>query len=317
MEFKDYYQIMGISRDVSQDEIKRAYRKLARKYHPDVSKEPNAEEKFKELGEAYEVLKDPEKRAAYDRIAAGRRHGERFTPPPDWDFGFDLKGGESGEGFRGFSDFFESLFGGMPGRTGRAPHAAAGRTRIEGQDQYARIDISLDTAYHGGTQSITLTFAEVSPDGTVRPAKRTLNVKIPKGVREGQHMRLPGQGSPGLFGGANGDLYLEIGYQPHRLFRAEGGDIMLDLPVTPWEAALGETVTVPTLGGKVELKLPVNAQAGQKLRLKGRGLPGHPPGDQYVILRIVAPPAVTEEAKALYRRMAQTMPLNPREEMGV
>jgi len=314
MEFKDYYQVMGIARDASQDEIKRAYRKLARKYHPDVSKEANAEEKFKDLGEAYEVLKDPEKRAAYDRVAAGRRHGERFTPPPDWDVGFDLHGEDIA---RGFSDFFESLFGGKPGRARWSADSQSWSPRIEGQDQYAKIYISLEDAFHGCTQAIKLGSSAIDRQSAASRKTRTLNVKIPRGVREGQHIRLPGQGSPGAGGGGNGDLFIEIRYRPHRLFRADGGDIVLELPVTPWEAALGETVIVPTLAGKVELTLPANAQAGQKLRLKARGLPGHPPGDQYVILRIVAPPALTEEAKALYRKMAQAMPMNPRKEMGI
>lgn len=317
MEFKDYYKIMGLSRDASQEDIKRAYRKLARKHHPDVSKEPNAEERFKELGEAYEVLKDPEKRAAYDRIAAGRQHGERFTPPPDWAFDFEFGGGGfTGRDATGFSDFFDSLFG--RATRGRKREARGGRAGpVSGQDQYANIYISLEEAFSGGTQTITLAIPEIDAQGLVANKTRTLNVKIPKGIKEGQRIRLSGQGGTGWMGGTAGDLYLEIRFKPHRFFHAEGTDISLDLPVTPWEAALGLPVTVPTLGGKVELKLPPNSQNGQKLRLKGRGLPGNPPGDQIVTLRIVIPSAATPEAKDLYRKMAEVMPINPRAHMGV
>jgi curved DNA-binding protein len=315
MEFKDYYQIMGVPRDASQEDIKRAYRKLARKYHPDVSKEAKAEEKFKDLGEAYEVLKDPEKRAAYDRISTGRHHGERFTPPPDWDMGFDFGGGGfTAEGGGGFSDFFESLFGRSQGPR-RRPSRGAWTGPLPGEDQQARIYLSLEDAYAGGNQSITLEIPEIDAQGRLVTRTRSLNVKIPKGVREGQRIRLAGQGGPGLRGGPGGDLYLEIHFKPHRLFRVEGGDVYLDLPVTPWEAALGKTVTVPTLAGRVDLKLPPNSQSGQKLRLKGRGLPGDLHGDQYVTLRIVTPEATTTEAKNLYKKMAEVMPMNPRVHM--
>jgi curved DNA-binding protein len=315
MEFKDYYQIMGVSRDASQDEIKRAYRKLARKYHPDVSKEPKAEEKFKALGEAYEVLKDPEKRAAYNRIATGRRQGEQFTPPPDWDVGFDFGGGGfTGGDTAGFSDFFESLFGRPSGRR-RRPASGGWNAPMPGQDQQARIYVSLEEAFSGGSQTLMLETPELDSQGRLVTQPRALNVKIPKGVKEGQRIRLAGQGGSGARGGAAGDLYLEIHFKPHRFFRAEGRDIFLELPVTPWEAALGKTVTAPTLAGKVDLKLPSGSQSGQKLRLKGRGLPGKPPGDQYVILRIVTPEASTPEAKNLYSKMAEIMPMNPRARM--
>ncbi|MGX2038699.1 DnaJ C-terminal domain-containing protein [Methylocaldum sp. MU1018] len=317
MEFKDYYKIMGVTRDASQEDIKRAYRKLARKYHPDVSKERNAEERFKELGEAYEVLKDPEKRAAYDQIATGRQHGERFTPPPDWGFDFDFGGGGfTGRDATGFSDFFDSLFGRATGRRRRESRSGWGGP-LPGQDQYANIHISLEDAFSGGTQTVTLAIPEIDPQGRLVSKTRTLNVKIPKGIKEGQRIRLSGQGGSGLQGGAAGDLYLEIRFKPHRFFHAEGADILLELPITPWEAALGQTVIVPTLGGKVELKLLPSSQSGQKLRLKGRGLPGNPPGDQIVTLRLVTPEAATAEAKALYKRMAEIMPTNPRAHMGV
>jgi len=317
MEFKDYYKIMGVSRDASQEDIRRAYRKLARKYHPDVSKERNAEERFKELGEAYEVLKDPEKRAAYDRIATGRQHGERFTPPPDWAFDFGFGGGGfTGGDATGFSDFFDSLFG-RATRGGRRETRGGWSGPAPGQDQHANIYISLEEAFAGGAQTVALAIPEIDAQGRIVNKTRTLNVKIPRGIKEGQRIRLSGQGGRGWMGGAAGDLYLEIRFKPHRYFHAEGADISLELPVTPWEAALGQTVTVPTLGGKVELKLPPNSQNGQKLRLKGRGLPGNPPGDQIVTLRIVTPEAATAEAKALYKKMSEIMPMNPRAHMGV
>jgi curved DNA-binding protein len=255
MEFKDYYKTLGLARDASQDDIKRAYRKLARKYHPDVSKEPNAEARFKEVGEAYEVLKDPEKRKAYDQFGANWKEGQDFRPPPGWEPGFSFSGGGfTNEG--DFSDFFESLFGQARGRR-------RGGFRTRGEDQVARINISLEDAYNGATQSISLNVPEQAPDGSVVANTRTLNVRIPKGITEGQRIRLAGQGSPGLGGGPAGDLYLEVGFRPHRHFHADKRDIFLDLPITPWEAALGQTVTVPTLGGSVELRIPAGSQSGR------------------------------------------------------
>lgn len=310
MQFKDYYTIMGVARDASVDDIKRAYRKLARKYHPDVSRERNAEEKFKELGEAYEVLKDPEKRAAYDRLASGRRAGEEFTPPPEWSSAFDF-GGAAGPGFGRFSDFFETLFG--RGRRGAADSFEDAFGGAFARDHHAAISIDLEDAYHGTTRAITLTSSEVGP----RQTRRTLHVKIPKGVMEGQRIRLPGQGGHSGKDPKAGDLFLEVRFNPHPLFRADGRDIVLELPVTPWEAALGATVPAPTLGGTVQLKIRPNSQAGQRLRLKGRGLPGNPPGDEYVILKLVNPPGDLVEARNLYRKMAETVRFNPRAAMGV
>ncbi|MGR8980654.1 MAG: DnaJ C-terminal domain-containing protein [Gammaproteobacteria bacterium] len=315
MEYKDYYKIMGVSRDATPEEIKRAYRKLARKYHPDVSKEPNAEAKFKELGEAYEVLKDPKKRTAYDRIGHNWREGQPFTPPPNWQTDFDFGRGDSALHGAGFSDFFEALFGGGfgPGREG----VVFREFHRHGADQNARIQIDLEDAYKGGEQLISLNTPVVDANGRVISNVRTLNVKIPKGIKAGQRIRLAGQGMPGSKGGSSGDLYLEIEFRKHRYFQAKGRDIYLDLPITPWEAALGATVSVPTLGGKVELKIPPGSQSGKQLRLKGRGLPSQPAGDQYVTLKIVTPPADSEAAKKLYEQMAKLMPLNPRLEMGV
>jgi curved DNA-binding protein len=314
MEFKDYYKILGVARDAGQDEIKRAYRKLARKYHPDVSKEPDAETRFKEVGEAYEVLKDPEKRKAYDQFGANWKEGQEFRPPPDWEQGFSFGGG----GFTGggdFSDFFEALFGQQA--RGRGGAHRQGGFRARGEDQVARIMIGLEEAYSGAAHPITLNMPERGPDGSVVANTRTLNVRIPKGITEGQRIRLSGQGSPGLGGGPAGDLYLEVAFRPHPHFRADKRDIFLDLPITPWEAALGQTVTVPTLGGSVELRIPAGSQSGRKLRIKGLGLPGDPAGDQYVILKIVTPAATTDAARAFYERMAQELPMNPRADLGV
>ncbi|MDX1432300.1 MAG: DnaJ C-terminal domain-containing protein [Gammaproteobacteria bacterium] len=308
MKFKDYYQVMGLERDASQEEVKRAYRRLARKYHPDVSKEPDAEARFKEVGEAYEVLKDPEKRAAYDRFGKDWKAGQDFRPPPDWEPGFEFDGG----GFTSsseFSDFFESLFG----RGGFERGRGGGGFRMRGQDQHARIDVTLEEAFNGSQRQLTLEGADAS--GARR--QRTLNVRIPKGVTDGQRIRLSEQGGPGIGDAPPGDLYLVVHIQPHRLYRLEDRNVILDLPVTPWEAALGATIEVPTLGGKVDLKIPAGSQSGRKLRLKGRGLPGRVKGDQIVVLEIVTPEASSDEARSLYEEMARRMPMNPRERLGV
>ncbi|TCK17755.1 curved DNA-binding protein [Thiogranum longum] len=317
MEFKDYYKIMGVERDATQDQIKRAYRKLARKYHPDVSKESDAEERFKEVGEAYEVLKDPEKRAAYDQLGANWKAGSDFNPPPDWDAGFEFGGGGFTAGDAGdYSDFFESLFGqGFAGARGGGQRRGGYHAR--GEDHHAKVLIDLEDAFNGATRTITLRHPELDASGHVVNRERTLNIKIPKGVKEGQRIRLTGQGSPGMGEGPAGDLYLEINFKPHPLYRIEGRDLYLDLPVAPWEAALGATVKTPTPKGSVDLKIPAGTRSGQKLRLKGRGIPGTPPGDIYVIPQIVLPPANTDEAKALYRKMEQELAFNPRSKLGV
>lgn len=316
MEFKDYYQIMGVARDATQDDIKRAYRKLARKYHPDVSKEKDAEARFKEVGEAYEVLKDEEKRAAYDQLGANWQQGQEFRPPPDWNTGFEFRGG----GFTGgdsaeFSDFFESLFGRSGFGGGRA---SGGGFHAQGQDRHARVLIDLEDAYTGATRAISLRVPEVDPQGHVVTRQRSLNVTIPKGIRAGQHLRLAGQGTPGVGQGKAGDLFLEIEFRPHKLYRVEERDVYLDVPIAPWEAALGASVKVPTPGGAVEMKIPPGSSAGRKLRLKGRGLPGATPGDFYVVLQIAVPAADTAAAKALYAKMAEEMKaFNPRDKLGV
>ena len=314
MEFRDYYQIMGVERSATQDEIKRAYRKLARKYHPDISQDPDAEAKFKEMGEAYEVLKDPEKRAAYDQLGRNYKDGQDFTPPPGWDAGFEFSGGGfSGADTAAFSDFFESLFGGGFTRAG----GRSGGFHARGQDHHAKILIDLEDAIHGASRTITLQVPEVTQQGHVVTRNRTLNVTIPKGVKQGQQIRLTGQGAPGMGDGGAGDLYLEIEFKPHKHYHVEGRDIYLDLPVTPWEAALGGKVKVPTPTSEVEMNIPAGSHAGKKMRLKGRGIPGKTAGDFYVILQISLPKADTEKAKALYTQMKQELNFNPRQKLGV
>lgn len=285
MQFKDYYQTLGVSRDVSEEELKKAYRRLARKYHPDVSKEADAETHFKEINEAYEVLKDPEKRAVYDRLGSQYRAGDAFRAPPGWDAGsqFDVEGMGGG-----FSDFFETLF------RGQARRGGFGGAR-RGSDQVASVVLPLEEAYRGGQRRITLS----GPGGT-----RTLDVQIPAGVMPGQRIRLAGQGEAGTGGGA-GDLYLDLEIAPHPLFRLEGRDIYLDLPVTPWEAVLGATITVPTLGGPVQVQVPPGSQSGRRLRLKARGFPGSPPGNQYLTLQIQIPTISSDREKALYEELGQ------------
>lgn len=296
MEYKDYYKILGVDRTAAAEDIKKAYRKLARKYHPDVSKEPNAEEKFKELGEAYEVLRDTEKRAQYDQFGGQYRHGQSFTPPPGW----QESAGGFGRGNSNFSSFFENMFaGGMGG--GRSSEGFFAR----GDDVNAKITISLEEAFHGTNKTIR------RPTGATQTG--TVNVKIPAGVSAGQKIRLAGQGKAGM-GGQDGDLYLEIQIAAHAFFRVENKDLILDLPLAPWEAALGTKITVPTFAGKISLTIPAGARSGQKMRLKGRGLPGKPAaGDQFVVLQIQTPPANSDSQKVLYRKMADSFDFNPRD----
>jgi len=315
MKFRDYYDIMGLKRDATQDDIKRAYRKLARKYHPDVSKEADAEQKFKEVGEAYEVLKDPEKRAAYDQFGSDWKAGQDFNPPPDWDAGFEFSGG----GFTGgnasdYSDFFEQLFGGGFGRAGGAHR---GGFHARGEDHHAKVLIDLEDAFQGVTRSISLRVPAMDAQGRVTTREHSLNVKIPKGIKQGQQIRLAGQGAPGMGQGGAGDLYLQVEFKPHAFYRVDGADLYLDLPVAPWEAALGAQVKVPTPAGKVDLKIPAGSASGKKLRLKGRGIPAKAAGDLYVVLQIVVPAADNEQARQLYLDMEQQLAFNPRARLGV
>ncbi len=317
MEYKDYYDIIGVKRDATQDEIKRAYRKLARKYHPDVSKEANAEARFKEVGEAYEVLKDPEKRAAYDQLGANWKAGQDFNPPPDWDQGFEFHGG----GFTGadaeqFSDFFESLYGRGFNRAGGGRRSSGG-FNMRGEDTHAKVAIDIEDAFNGATRAISLKHTEMGADGRPHIKERTLNVKIPKGVHQGQSIRLAKQGGAGIGQGEAGDLYLEIEFRPHPFYRVDGKDIYLDLPVAPWEAALGASVKVPTPTGSVEMKIPAGSSAGKKMRLKGKGIPSKSPGDLYVVIQIALPPADSEKAKEAYRQFEKAVPFNPRARLGV
>jgi curved DNA-binding protein len=330
MEYRDYYQIMGVARTATADEIKKAYRRLARKYHPDVSKEKDAEKKFKEVQEAYEVLKDPEKRAAYDQLGSDYKQGQQFRPPPDWGSGFEFRGGprqgraraggaqteEAFEDAEGFSDFFSSLFGAR-GFSGGAGPGFGGAGARAARDHHARVDIDLEEAYSGTTRTLELKRPDLKPDGTLDLKTHTVKVTIPAGVTEGQLIRLAGQGEHSPNGGKPGDLYLEVHMKPNRLFQLDGRDVTLTLPITPWESALGATVTVPTLGGGVDMRIPPNSQSGQKLRLRGRGLPGQTPGDQYIQLKVVVPPANTPEAKAVFEEMKQKLDFNPRTDLGV
>ena len=288
MEYTDYYKVLGVGRDAKQAEIKRAYRKLARKYHPDVSEEKDAAAKFKEVGEAYAVLKDPEKRAAYDQLGANWKAGQDFRPPPGWDQGFEYGGGfDPGGGGGGgvdpsqFSDFFESLFGGRGGRGG--PRAGGrgpgpGPFRARGNDHHAKIAIDLEDAYTGATRALTLRGAELTDDGRVTTKERTLNVRIPKGIKQGQQIRLAGQGEPGIGGSEAGDLYLEVDFNPHRHYRVEGADVHLDLPVAPWEAALGASIKVPTPSGHRGPQGPGGLVPGADAASQGPRDPGEDAG---------------------------------------
>lgn len=322
MKYKDYYKVMGVDRGASQDDIKKAYRKLARKYHPDVSESADADERFKELGEAYAVLKDPEKRKAYDQLGSNWQEGQDFRPPPDWQqHAASGSGGFGGGGFGGmggdaahFSDFFEDLFGG--GFSQRSARGGfGGGYQANGQDQHVRVLIDIRDSYTGATRSLQVQLPELSKDGRVVNRQRSLNVKIPKGIRAGQQIRLKGQGSSALGGGQAGDLYLEVAFQPDEHLEAEGKDVYMKLPVTPWEAALGGKVNVPIPGGDIDLTIPANSRQGRKLRVRGKGLPGRKPGDLYVVLDIVFPPADNEKAREMYREMKEKLSFNPRARM--
>jgi len=317
MEYKDYYAVLGIEKTATDDEIKRAYRKLARKYHPDLNKTAEAEEKFKEIGEANDVLSDPEKRAAYDQLGQGYQPGQDFQPPPNWpngNEGFEFTGKSSGGQSHDFSDFFKDLFS-------KAGHQQQGTRpqpdfNAKGQDHHARVMINIQDSFKGAKRTLTLKAPELGDDGHVILKNRTLDVSIPKGVREGQHIRLKQQGAPGHGKGQSGDLYLEVSFKPHKYYHAEKNDLYLDLPITPWEAALGGKIKAPTPDGVVDLNIPADSKQGRKLRLKGRGIPAKQPGDLFIVLNIVLPPADSEKAKELYNTMARELDFNPRADLA-
>ncbi len=306
MKYKDYYAILGVDRNASSEEIKKAYRKLAHKYHPDVSKDPAGEEKFKEVAEAYEALQSPEKRAAYDQLGP-HRPGQDFQPPPDWGTQF----GDGQSSFEGvdLADLFAGLAAGR-----HRPGQQTGQFRMPGQDYEVTAHISLEEAYRGTEVELNLTVPEHGEDGFVRRVPRTFKVRISKGATDGQRLRLPGRGSKGFHGGRDGDLYLNIVVHPHPLFRVNAHDLYVDLPLAPWEAVLGATVEVPTLGGPVHLKVPPSARAGQQLRLAKRGLPRPhgSAGDLYAIVQIVVPATTSERDRELFRELAQSSTFNPR-----
>jgi curved DNA-binding protein len=306
MEFKDYYKTMGVTKDATPEDIKRAHRKLARKYHPDVSKEKNAEAQFKDLAEAYEVLRDPERRAAYDEFGANYKAGQEFRPPPEWASrqsagGADFDTGEGAD----HSAFFEELLRGMGGMggAGRTGARRGGQADFDmhGEDQHARIQINIEDAYSGAARSLQLRIPDAE---TGRLQDRTIEFSIPKGIRAGQHIRLAAQGAPGMGRGSPGDLYLDVEFLPHRLYRVDKLDVYMDLPVSPWEAALGAEVEAPTPTGRVEVKIPPGSVSGRKLRLKGRGLPAKAPGDFYFVLHLAVPVAANEAEKKAYADMA-------------
>ena len=317
MEFKDYYKILGVRDTADEKEIKASYRRLARKYHPDVSKERDAENRFKELGEAYEVLKDPEKRARYDqlRTQGAQQPDGGFRPPPGWQSaGESYEGSFTGDDARQFSDFFESLFGRpRTAQGGFRSGGGAGGLRMRGQDIHHTISLFLEEAYRGCEHQIRLLVPEIDESGRVSHREKTLNIKIPPGVTPGQRIRLAGQGAPGIGGAGAGDLFLEVQFAPHPYFSVDGRNIILTLPVASWEAALGATVEVPTLGGKVKLKVPGGSSSGDRLRIKGKGLTGKPAGDQLVVLKVMLPQKHSAAAESLYRQIAaQESAFNPR-----
>jgi len=319
--FQDYYQTLGVNRTAAQDDIRRAYRKLARKYHPDVNKAKDAEEKFKQVNEAYEVLKDPEKRKLYDQLGANWKAGQEFRPPPEWEnVRFQFGGAPGAEEFDlggGFSDFFEMLFGGRRGtrRSGGAGGRGAQATwSMPGQDHEAEITVPLEDSYYGATRTITLQGQEVDEHGRLRPTGHTYEVRIPAGVTDGSRIRLAGKGGPGIGGGPSGDLFLRVRIEPHPRFRVDGHDLQVEVPVTPWEAALGATVEVPVVEGTANLKIPPGIQSGQKLRLRGKGLPRRDDGrgDLLAVVKIVVPKTLTERERELFAEMARVSSFNPR-----
>jgi curved DNA-binding protein len=316
MKYKDYYEILGISRDATQDEVKKAYRKLARQYHPDISKEAGAETKFKEIGEAYEVLKDPEKRKAYDQLGS-YQPGQEFRPPPDWEqsFGPGTRYYEfSGEDLGGFSDFFFGLFGGGMGRQASSGQSARAHFSAHGQDFETTIHIDLKEAYSGTTRTLQMEVSEITSDGVIKRIPKNITVRIPKGATEGQRLRVKGKGGKGVHGGRDGDLYLIIAINPHHMFKVHGHDLYVTVPLTPWEAALGARIELPAIERKILLTIKPGAQSGQKLRVPGKGLPKPKggSGDLYAVLQIANPSELTATEKSLYESLAKSSSFNPR-----
>lgn len=303
MKYKDYYEVLGVGRDASLDEIKKAYRKLAHQYHPDVSKDPASTDKFKEIAEAYRTLKDPEKRAAYDQLGS-YRPGQDFEPPPSW--GQHFGGSQFSFDDLDLSDLF-SAFAGRAGRTGA-------QMAMPGQDFEVTAQISLEDAYRGTLVDLNFSVPEYDGHGRLTRAERNFKARIPKGVTDGQKLRLAGKGGRGFNGGRNGDLYLNIGLRPHPLYRVQGHDLYLDLPLAPWEAALGAAIDIPTLAGGVRLKVPPGTAAGQKLRIALRGLPRQSgaPGDLYAQVQIVLPQVLSERERMLLRELGEASNFNPR-----
>lgn len=334
MEFKDYYKVLGVEKTATADEIKKSFRRLARKYHPDVSKESDAAARMSELNEANAVISDPEKRVAYDALGSQHQAGREFRPPPNWDAGFEFSGGGAGPAGQDFSDFFEELFGrqaraaraggmggdGMGGGGGAArPSGSARRGHapsFRGEDHHAKIELDLLDAYHGAERAINLRGAHLNPEGHVVTDERTIHVTIPKGVREGQQIRLAGQGGEGFGGGGRGDLFLEVSFRPDPRYRVQGRDVSQSVPLAPWEAALGAEIEVPTPTGAVQVTVPAGYKKGRKLRLKGRGIPASSAsgvaGDMFLELELALPAADTPKAREIYETMKREMPFDPR-----
>lgn len=314
MEYKDYYRTLGVARDATDEEIQRAYRKLARTYHPDISEEADAETRFKEIGEAYEVLKDRGKRAAYDRVGSGWRPGTDNQHPQGWESGSGFAGGAFAEAdHSGFSDIFDLLFGRNEGRSGwrKAPSS------FRGADVHARLEIDLEDSIHGAVRTLTLEEPIVDPRGRRVMSERRIKVRIPKGVRPGQRIRLAGQGRPAVGRGQRGDLYLEVEFRPHPVYAVSGKDLYMELQIAPWDAARGAQLTIPTPSGSVDLKIPPGSKDGRRLRLRGRGLPSKHPGDLFVVLRVASPAADSADTRATYPDMAARYRFDGRRHTGV